>query len=331
MATSDQRYRDQHEAPCEDCDLRGMDDLACESKGVADRAKYIADHAAAQATRRTQYDTTRAAYTTARAHVAPDVVGIRKDLHQVREQLRCQLDHETITCLDEAWEEVAERLKHCGEPRTGCCVEECDFDEACRGYEDDDIHELTARIARIERRVAAAEACFDKLVTEPEALVQRVAQLRTAVDALLTEISDPKTVDPKHAYATLRWLWHRYDGIWWGFPRVRDFQDCLCQALTCSVTGRRVLGILTGRLGVLQCRKDAEDERCRSLRAHVVQEILEICACKCGPREYGESERAEATATVATADEEEPEEEAEEEEAEPDAPSEGASGRRSSW
>jgi hypothetical protein len=272
------RDYEHREPPGEDCDLSGVDELACESKGVADRAKYIADHAAALQDRRTKYDTTRAAYTTARATVAADVAALRKDLRQIREQLRCQLDGETLECLDEAWAEVAGRLEDCGEPRTGCCVEECHFDDECEGYEDDDIDQLTARIAGIEGRVTAAEACFDALAGEPAALARRVADLRAAVDALLTEISDPKTVDPKHAYATLRWLWHRYDDIWWGFPRVHDFQDCLCTALKCSVTGRRVLGILVGRLGVLKCRKDAEDQRCETLRTHVVEEVLEACA-----------------------------------------------------
>ena len=274
-------HHEHHEPPCRDCDLSGMDDLACESKGVADRAKYISDHDEALTTRRKNYDTTRAAYTTERGKAATDVTGIRKDLHQIREQLRCQLDRETLECLDEAWIHVSERLERCGEPRTGCCVEECDFDHECEGYEDDDIHELNARITRIDRRVTAAEDCFDALTGEPAALTKRVADLRADVDTLLTEISDPKTLDPRHAYATLRWLWHRYDDIWWGFPRVRDFYDCLCQALTCSVTGRRVLGILTGKLGVLQCRQDEEDKRCDTLRTHVVEEVLEVCARIC--------------------------------------------------
>ncbi|MQY12610.1 hypothetical protein SRB5_27460 [Streptomyces sp. RB5] len=267
----------------EDCDLSGVDDLACESRGVADRAKYIADHEAALKERRATYDTTRTAYTTARAAAAADVAAIRKDLHRIREQLHCQLDQDTTECLDEAWDEIRERLGHCGVPHAGCCVEDCDFDEECAGHEDDTIDELTARITRIDGRVTAAEACFDALTGEPAALTARVAGLRTAVDALLTEISDPKTVDPKHAYATLRWLWSRYDGIWWGFPRVRDFQDCLCRALTCSVTGRRLLGVLTGRLGVLKCRKEAADQRCETLRTHVVDEVLAAYARRCRP------------------------------------------------
>jgi hypothetical protein len=62
---------------------------------------------------------------------------------------------------------------------------------------------------------------------------------------------------------------------------VRDFYDCLCQALACSVTGRRVLGILTGKLGVLQCRQDDVDKRCETLRTHIVEEVLEVCARLC--------------------------------------------------
>ena len=275
------RDHEHHKPPCRECDLSGMDDLACESKGVADRAKYIADHATDLTTRRGKYDTTRTAYTTKRGTATTDVAGIRKDLHQIREQLRCQLDRETLECLDEAWTEVSGRLERCGEPHTGCCVEECDFDQECEGYEDDDIHELTARIARIDRAVTAAEACFDTLTGEPDALTTRVTDLRADVNKLLTEISDPKTLDPRHAYATLRWLWHRYDDIWWGFPHVRDFYDCLCQALACSVTGRRVLGILTGKLGVLQCRQDDVDKRCDTLRTHIVEEVLEVCARLC--------------------------------------------------
>jgi hypothetical protein len=279
--TPTDRNPEQRERPEEGCDLSSVDDLACESKGVADRAKYIADHEAALQDRRAKYDTTRSAYTTARDTAVPNVTGIRRDLRQIREQLRCQLDQETTECLDDAWAEIAERLEQCGSPRTGCCVEECDDDAAIEGYEDDDLHELTARIARIEATVTAAESCFGELVGEPAALAERVAVLRADVDALLTEISDPKTADAKHAYATLRWLWHRYDDIWWGFRRVRDFHDCLCRALTCSVTGRRVLGILVGRLGVLRCHKASEAVRCETLRTHVVAEVLEVCARRC--------------------------------------------------
>ncbi|QEU96645.1 hypothetical protein [Streptomyces kanamyceticus] len=285
--------REHHAPPCEQCDLSGMDDLACESKGVADRAAYLARYADALKERRAAYDTARAAYTTARTAVTADVANIRKELHQLREQLRCQLDRHTVECLDEAWHDVAERLEHCGEPRTGCCVEECDFDDERESCEDDDLDELTARIARVDRIVTAAEACFTVLAGEPGALTQRVADLKAAVTALLAAVSDPTTADLRHAYATLRWLWHRYDDIWWGFPRVHDFHNCLCQALTCSVTGRRVLGILTGRLGVLTCRKDAADQRCAMLRAHVVEEILEACARACHPEGGGKGEREE--------------------------------------
>ena len=174
-----------HEPPCRDCDLVGLDDLNCESQGIADQAKYIADHATALTTRRGQYDTTRTDYTTKRGTATTDVAGIHKDLRQVREQLRCQLPSETLECLDEAWIEVAGQLERCGEPHGGCCVEECDFDRECEGYDDDDLHELTARIARIDRAVTAAEACFDTLTGEPDALVKRVATLRTDVDSLL--------------------------------------------------------------------------------------------------------------------------------------------------
>jgi hypothetical protein len=286
-------HHEHHEPPCRDCDLVGLDDLACESQGVADQAKYIADHATALTTRRGQYDTTRTAYTTKRGTATTDVAGIHKDLRQIREQLRCQLHAETLECLDEAWIEVSERLKRCGEPHGGCCVEECDFERECEGYQDDGLHELTARIARIDRVVTAAEACFDTLTAEPDALTKRVADLRTDVDKLLTEVSDPKTLDPRHAYATLRWLWHRYDDIWWGFPRVRDFYDCLCQALTCSITGRRVLGILTGKLGVLQCRQDDDDKRCDTLRTQVVETVLEVCSRNCHHDEHDKPGRYE--------------------------------------
>jgi hypothetical protein len=274
---------DHHEPPCEDCDLHGVDDLACESKGIADQAAYIAAHAQALKTRRAAYDTARTAYTTARADVAAAVKGIRKDLHQIREQLRCQIDDDVLECLDRAWYEVAERLEGCGEPATGCCMGDCDLDEWAQGHQDDTIHQLTARIARIDQHVTQAEACFDKLTGEPAAMRSRVTQLRTDLDALLAEIADTRNVDPRHAYATLRWLWHRFDDIWLGFPYARDFHDCLCRALTCSASGRRLLGIITGWLGVLTCRQEAEDTRCAWLRTHVVDEVLAICAKGCEP------------------------------------------------
>jgi hypothetical protein len=274
------------EPPCDDCDLHGVDELACESKGIADQAAYIAAHAKALADRRAGYDTTRTAYTKARADVAANVNGIRKDLHQIREQLRCQIDDDVLDCLDRAWDEVVERLERCGEPAEGCCVGDCDLDAETEGYDNDTILQLTARIARIERHVTQAEVCFDKLVGEPVALTGRVTDLRLLVDALLAEIADTKNVDPKHAYATLRRLWHRFDDLWAGFRHARQFHDCLCRALTCSAAGRRILGILTGRLGVLTCNQKAEDDRCTWLRTHVVEEVLAICAREHEPEHY---------------------------------------------
>jgi hypothetical protein len=287
----------EHPRPDQECDIGELDVLKCEAEGIKRQAAYTAEHEADLQRRRTEFDGARTAYADARAAAHADVKELRHRLSRILEQLKCQIDDdEVIGCLDRAWEEVHERLRACGEP-AGCCIDDdCDFDTRC---DDVSTEELLARIADIERRVKAAEACFDELIQEPAKLTARVAKLKQDVEALAAAIADPKTADYRQAYATALWAWQRLRDIWLGFEHANEYHDCLCQGLMCSLRGRKALAVLEGELAVRTCREDAEKARCTWLREHVVEEILATYLKICPPRPYREREEEPgATATA---------------------------------
>jgi hypothetical protein len=269
-----------HHRPSPDCDPDDLDRLTCEAKGVKARADYTAEHQADADKRRTAFEGARKAYSDASTAAAADVKQIRHQLHRILEQLRCQLPDDVEHCLDRSWEEVYERLERCGMPR-GCCIaDDCEFDTRC---DDVSTEELHARQAEIERRVEAAEKCFDDLIKEPAALTARVAKLKQDVDALATAAADPATPDPRNAYATALWARQRLRDIWLGFENANAYHECLCSGLICSLRGRKALAVLAGELAVRQCRYDERDKRCQWLRDHVVDEILAVSLRICPP------------------------------------------------
>jgi hypothetical protein len=254
---------------CPECDLGALDDLKCVAKGVKAQADYNAGKQAELDERRTKLDGARAAYSEARAKARDDVKEIRHQLTRIRDQLVCQLPEDVLECLREAWEEVRERLEYCGMP-SGCCIDDdCEFDEGCEDVSSDD---LEKRKAEYERRVKAAEACFDQLITEPADLAKRVADLKADVEALAKD-----TTDARQSYAKFLWYWRRLEDIWLGFEHASEYYDCLCQALMCSVKGHAAIGVLVGEIAVRTCREEAEKARCETLKTHVVDEILARC------------------------------------------------------
>jgi hypothetical protein len=288
MASSDERPEEQrkHPAPEPACDVGALDDLTCEAAGVTSRADYTKSKEADLQRRRTAFDGARTGYGSARTAASADVAELRHRLAQLREQLRCRLAGEVIECLERAWEEVQEELRACGMVEPGCCLpqaEQCEFDTDFDGRSD---QELQARKAGWERRVQAAEECFDALVLEPAALTKRVADLKLEVDGLSAEAADPKTTDVKHAYARLLWDQRRLDDIWLGFRHANDYIDCICRSLTCSVRGNQAIAVLVGEQAVRACREAAVTARCDLLRTHVVDEILAVYLKVCPPS-YG--------------------------------------------
>jgi hypothetical protein len=269
--------------PCADCDLGDFDSVNCEVEGIAAEAEYMKQYQEDLKRRRTQFDAVRTAYDAARQAVAADLKQISEQLKKLREQLECQLDEKTRTCLVDAWREVAEQLEKCGGEQ-GCCVteEQCTFE--WQFVKKPTAPEIRALIEDFERRVTAAEKCFDDvLAKEPEELKKRVAELKTFVAAIGATAADTNTTDYSRAFAELLWAEHRRRKIWLGFDDPNDFADCLCLALNCSLKGRRALAKLYGILKTLDCEDKGKETRCTWLKAHVVDEILAACRRICPP------------------------------------------------
>jgi hypothetical protein len=267
---------------CPECDLEALDDLKCVAEGVKAQADYTTSKQTELDARRTQFDGARAAYSDARASVRDDVRAIRDQLTRIRDQLECQLPEDVLECLRHAWEEVRDRLEYCGMP-VGCCIDDdCEFDDGCENVPTDD---LLKRKAEYERRVKAAEDCFDQLIKEPADLKTRVADLKADVEALAKDTSDTRK-----AYARFLWYWRRLEDIWLGFEHANEYHDCLCQALMCSVKGHGAIAVLVGEIAVRTCRDKAEKDRCDWLKTHVVDEILAHCHKHLTPKPYGEEE-----------------------------------------
>jgi hypothetical protein len=282
--------------PCADCDLSDFDSVNCQVEGIAAEAEYMQKYQEDLKRRRTQFDTVRTAYDTARLEVAADLAQISEQLKKLRDQLECQLDEKKRMCLKDAWGEVAEQLEKCGGEQ-GCCVTEdqCKFE--WQFVKKPTAPEVRALIEDFERRVAAAENCFDNvLAKEPEELKKRVADLKALVAAIGATAADPKTTDYSRAFAELLWAEHRRRKIWLGFDDPNDFADCLCLALNCSLRGRRALAKLNGILKTLDCEDKGMADRCAWLKAHVVDEILAACRRICPP-DKEEKEEGEQTAS----------------------------------
>jgi hypothetical protein len=265
---------------CPDCTPRALDPLRCRAKGVQAEADYDNQHPGADPG---QYEQARLDYGKARHDATPVVAEVRSQLAHVTDQLRCIIDdRETVECLDEAWLEVKERLRVC-DPWLGCCVDDNgDFDTDVCDY---GIEIIKARIAEYEHRTQAAETCFDNLLKEPDKLTERVANLKAEVDGIAKDVGgDPATTDFKRLYARALVAERHLDEVWWGYPYAHDYVDCLCLALRVSLRGRAALSRLTGELAVRVCRIDAREGRCKHLREHIVDGIIEEYVRKCQPR-----------------------------------------------
>jgi hypothetical protein len=269
--------------PCADCDLSDFDSVNCQVEGIAAEAEYMKKYQDDLKRRRTQFDALRTAYDAARQEVATDLAQITEQLRKLRDQLDCQLDEKKRTCLVDAWAEVAAQLDKCGGEQ-GCCVTEDQCKFVWQFVKKPTAPEVRALIEDFERRVTAAEKCFDDvLAKEPDDVKKRVADLKAFIEAIGATAADTKTIDYSRAYAELLWAEHRRKKIWLGFDNPNDFADCLCLALNCSLKGRRELAKLNGILKTLDCEDKGNEDRCAWLKAHVVDEILAACRRICPP------------------------------------------------
>jgi hypothetical protein len=266
--------------PIPGCDLTKIDELKCQAEGFSARATYVAGYQKDLTEARAKYDTARREYRATRHDVAQKVADLQHRVTCLIDRIRCLIDKpREIDCLDRAVEEIFDELDGCPQPG-GCCVEDCDFDGDADNL---DKEALAALIDKYQKHVNSAQACIDKLVGEPVKLKERVEALETEIDAIASGLGGTPPPDLKRSYAAARVADRKVNQVWWGFPQIADFVDCLCQALTCWGRGADAIGHLKAALAVLECQDKAKEDHCKALLEKTVDEILAAYDRCCPP------------------------------------------------
>jgi hypothetical protein len=266
------------------CDPQLVEDMACKASGVAAQAAYNATYQALLATARQDYDKTRTEYRSKRHDAMLQVQDMRHQIKHLIERIKCLIEQKRVwRCLDDAYCKIVEELKCC-DTATGCCADECEFD--VDDVESVDCDQLVQLIADYQRQTDKAKDCFGKLVLEPAALVQRLADAKAAIDAINAALgADPATTDLKKVYVQAIVAKRDIDRIWNGFDQTHDFVDCLCRALTCWTKGCAAVSVLTGAKAVCDCKQKAKAAHCDRLKTNTVDEILAMYDKLCPPHD----------------------------------------------
>ncbi|TYB64810.1 hypothetical protein FXF51_20370 [Nonomuraea sp. PA05] len=288
-----------------------LDQNACRVLGIAAQAAYNEKQAKVIGDARTAYIGARARYVSARRAAEPKVGKAGKDLGDLIEKIRCQLDADDLERLDQAFDDVVRRLDRCGSG-LGCdCADEED---------DDEIAELGRRAA-LERRTAEAAACFHRLISEPGtetpqpdpatpvaspsppvvgietaappaavapaeadgdeqspqeddvlSLPQRVTNLQKEIDEIAAELAGG--ADPVDLYASAIVARRGLKTIWLGFDNVNDYMDRLCDCLTAVIDGHAKISVLVRRAAVEDCYRKSWREACRRLERDAAAEVV---------------------------------------------------------
>ena len=147
---------------CAGCDPDLLDELKCQASGIQAQAVYNAAHEQDLTDARDAFKKARAGYNAARSKAVPLVADARRQLEDLTDRVRCQLDRHDAECIDTAFGRVSERLDRCGHGR-GCCSDgDCDYDD----IRDCDPDDVPGRKAVIEYRTKEAQECFWCLIGE---------------------------------------------------------------------------------------------------------------------------------------------------------------------
>ena len=151
-----------------------------------------------------------------------------------------------------------------------------------------------------------AKQCFNDLLGEPAALVQRVQDVKAEIDKINAALAaDPAVTDLKMVYAQALVARRHIRLIWHGFDEAKDFVECLCRALTCWSTGANAISLLTGKQAFEDCKRTASKKRCDDLQTNTVEEILALYDKICPRSDCTDEDSADRTArgaiTTATA------------------------------
>jgi hypothetical protein len=273
------------------CKPHLIDCLKCKADGIASQAAYVAATTPDLETAQTNYDATRKDYRAKRRDVALQVQDMRHQIKHLVERVRCSIKQgKVVECLNEAWSCIAQELDDCG-GHVGCCADslDCDFDITGADWDcdpdmphqeymsDQDYRQLADTINRYQHRVDKAKKCFNDLLGEPAALVQRVAKAKAEIDAINAALgADPAGTDLKQVYAQALVARRHIRVIWHGFDEAKDFVECLCHALTCWSTGANAIAVLTGKRAFEDCKRKAREQHCDDLQTNTVEEILAL-------------------------------------------------------
>jgi hypothetical protein len=145
------------------CDPDLLDELKCKAQGIQAEADYNKEHGPELDKARDAYKTARASYNAVRKDAEPHVAEARRQLEELEDRVRCQLDREDVERIDTAFGRVVERLNRCGHERDCCCDEDCDYDDEVRDRDPDDVPGL---LAVIEYRTKEVADCFWSLIGE---------------------------------------------------------------------------------------------------------------------------------------------------------------------
>ncbi|MER7756217.1 hypothetical protein [Kitasatospora sp. NPDC097643] len=267
------------------CDVDAIDELSCKAAGIKRQAE-VTDASLQDLTAfRAALGTAKTDYGKAVATAKPDVKAAEDQVKAIREQLRCRLDEEQRDCVEQAVQNVYGRIAQCvGEP--GCREWDCDF--STEGHQGDPVAKLAGLIAHYREEVGTTSAYFkDVLLAEIAALPKRAAQLRTDAAQLAHDAADP-TGSSLDLYARLLVLDRQVKGVWNGFPGVQDYVDCLCRTLMYILKGWEAIVILEGWQAVRACKDKAQQDQCKQLLEHTLDEVrAEVAKCPpgdCGPR-----------------------------------------------
>ena len=145
------------------CDPDLLDELKCKAQGIQAEADYNAAHGQELDDARAAYKAARASYNAARKEAEPQVADARRQLEELEDRVRCQLDRDDVERIDTAFGRVVERLNRCDHAHGCCCDEDCDYDDEVRDCDPDDV---PGRLAVIEYRTKEAAECFWSLIGE---------------------------------------------------------------------------------------------------------------------------------------------------------------------
>jgi hypothetical protein len=263
---------------CQPCDLGSVEGIACKAQRYQKQSEVMVQAATDLDGYKKQYDEARKAFGDAWEATAAEITAVRAQLDEIYQVLKCRLTPEQKECLDEAAEKEFEVIDECAPP-AGCCVGNCEFDDAVG--EDDDAASLTARIEAYRRDTAANTTCFLSLVGEAQARADQVAKIKAEVTSLAADSAGGDATKVPRWYA--RWLIADHQlqlsRLGHGFTTAVAYGDCLCKALQCIAKGWDAIAVLEGARAELACLEAAAKTECERRTASVLVTILDAYEC----------------------------------------------------